>query len=467
VRQRIRAIPNLLSAGWDVYRAGRQGQAGIARRQEQRLRDIVAYARTHSEYFASRYRDVPETVSDITQLPVLTKAEMMRHFEQWVTDPSVSREQVEAFIADPGLIGRDYLGRYLVCTTSGSTGSPAILLHDHGALIVYNVLGYVRSLPVAFSSWRILWALVRGRGRLAAVFVTGGHFLGNTMMARRVRSIPWRAETQRLFSALSPLPELVEELNAFQPVVLGGYPSALETLAQEQQADRLRIHPVLINAAGETFTTEARRHIAAAFGCRVGNHYGSSEAVGLTYECRAQQLHLNSDWYIVEPVDEHDRPVPAGQLSHDVLVTNLANRVQPIIRYRLGDRVAINPESCICGSPFPRIRVIGRTDDVLLFPTPQGEQIRILPLAIATVADETPGVASCQLIQRQPSKLAVRLEVKNPDEEQAVWDKLRKRLATFLAEQGTTQVTIEKAAEPPQLHPESGKFRQVFVGYHM
>ena len=100
---------------------------------------------------------------------------------------------------------------------------------------------------------------------------------------------------------------------------------------------------MLVNAAGETLTDPARRQIEAAFGCRVGNYYGSSEAVGLTFECAVQRLHVNSDWYILEPVDDQDRPVPPGELSHDVLVTNLANRIQPIIRYALGDQVSIGP----------------------------------------------------------------------------------------------------------------------------
>jgi phenylacetate-CoA ligase len=98
-------------------------------------------------------------------------------------------------------------------------------------------------------SLRHLWALLRGRGKLAAIFVIGGHFLGNTMMARRLRTMPWRARTQQIFSALSSISELVRELNAFQPVMLGGYPSALEVLAREQLAGRLHIHPVLINTA--------------------------------------------------------------------------------------------------------------------------------------------------------------------------------------------------------------------------
>lgn len=51
---------------------------------------------------------------------------------------------------------------------------------------------------------------------------------------------------------------------------------------------------------------------------------------------------------------------------------------------------------------------------------PLGETIQILPLAIATVAEETPGVASCQRIQTEPLKLTVRLSMQKPDQEHAV-----------------------------------------------
>jgi phenylacetate-CoA ligase len=96
--------------------SSRQGRRSrhIARRQLERLRDIVSYAGTHSAYFESRYRGVPEPLTDVTQLFVTTEAEMMGHFDEWVTDPSVNRKRVEAFIADPDMIGHDYLGRYVV-----------------------------------------------------------------------------------------------------------------------------------------------------------------------------------------------------------------------------------------------------------------------------------------------------------------------------------------------------------------
>jgi phenylacetate-CoA ligase len=171
---------------------------------------------------------------------------------------------------------------------------------------------------------------------------------------------------------------------------------------------------------------------------------------------------VNSDWYILEPVDENDQKVAPGQLSSAVLVTNLANRVQPMLRYKMGDRVTISPDICSCGSPFPVIDVIGRTDEILSLPTPQGGMVQILPLAMATVAEETPGVYSCQIIQKEPLLLRVLLAVKETGEEQSVWEALRARLVANLAAQGIPNVTIEKAPELPQLHPKSGKFRQVW-----
>ena len=90
------------------------------------------------------------------------------------------------------------------------------------------------------------------------------------------------------------------------------------------------------------------------------------------------------------------------------------------------------------------------------------EEVQILPLAIATVAEEIPGMAGCQLIQRTPSSLTVRLRVEDPRGEEAVWAAPRNRLAAFLSAHGAPTVTIEKADEAPALHPRSGKFREVY-----
>jgi phenylacetate-coenzyme A ligase PaaK-like adenylate-forming protein len=116
----------------------------------------------------------------------------------------------------------------------------------------------------------------------------------------------------------------------------------------------------------------------------------------MAFSCPHGWLHLNSDWAVLEAVDENLRPTPRGEPSHTVLLTNLANRVQPIIRYDLGDSVLERPDSCPCGSPLPAIRVVGRRDDILRLIGADGRIVRIVPLAISGVVDETPGaLRSC------------------------------------------------------------------------
>ena len=188
----------------------------MRQRQDQRLAALLDYTRARSPFYAEQYRDLPAAIKNIQELPPVTKARLMQRFDEWVTDSAVRRIDLERWIGDLSHLGQDYLDQYLVCTTSGSSGTPAILVLDHRELAVMNGLGYARALSSLLSG-RILWAILRTGGRSAAVFATGGHFLGAALMARRQRAMPWRANRYRLFSALSPLPEIVTGLNRYQP----------------------------------------------------------------------------------------------------------------------------------------------------------------------------------------------------------------------------------------------------------
>jgi phenylacetate-CoA ligase len=110
----------------------RGGPEAIASRQQARVADLVTTAQACSPYFRTRYRHLPARVTDARQLPPVTKPEMMAHFDDWVTDPAVTRAGVEAFVADKSLIGQPYLGRYMVWTTSGTSGVPAMVVADPG-----------------------------------------------------------------------------------------------------------------------------------------------------------------------------------------------------------------------------------------------------------------------------------------------------------------------------------------------
>ncbi|HET7660137.1 MAG TPA: phenylacetate--CoA ligase family protein [Oryzihumus sp.] len=422
----------------------------------------MRHARTASPYYRRLYHGLPPKVTDPLVLPPVGKRDLMAHFDEWVTDPEITLDGIrQNFLSDLSKVGSAYLGRYHVFTTSGTTGEPAILLHDRASWQVMHVVSRFRARGSL--GMRSLLPQLRRRGiRSAVLFATGGHFGGVALTESTRRRSTFLARRVRVFSVLQPLPQIVEELNGFQPTLIGGYPSAMAMLAAEQRAGRLSIHPLRVTATGETMTAAMRRDIETVFGCPVIEGYGASEVPALAVQCVRGALHVNTDWYLLEPVNEHYRPVPPGTLSHTVLVTNLANRVQPVIRYDLGDRVELSATGCPCGSAFPTVTVEGRTNDVLAFELPDGRVVRLLPLALGTVIEETPGVRRFQAIRTGPTTLTVALEPSPGAEPGAVWTAVEDRLRKFLGDHGADAVVVEPAPAPPAPDPRSGKFRQVW-----
>ena len=480
-------MTRLAGIAWDIRRAERASQDAIARRQRDRLAGLVDYARSASPFYRRLYRDVPDPATDPTrdtdpvadlatilaELPPVGKRELMENFDDWVTDPHITLAGLkEDLLGDPTRIGGFYRGQYLVMTTSGSTGEPAVLVHDRNSWLVANLLARIRERRTLMTAAETRAFLHRGL-RAAALIADGDHFAGVVLTETARRRSPHIARRVRVFSVLRPLPELVAELNDFQPTMLYGYPSAMLQLAAEQKAGRLRIHPVLAIASGEGLAANGAADIEAALGCRFTTRYLASEALALTSRCREGLFHVNADWYIVEPVDENYQPVPAGELSHTVLVTNLANRVQPLIRYNLGDRVQLVPGPCACGSVFPALRVEGRSGDVLTFaaagagagagagPRAGGEMVTVLPLALGTVIEETAGVRRFQAVRTGPRSLTVRLELWPEATAADVRAAVGERLRQFFADQGADGVDVQFADEPPR-PDRSGKFRQVW-----
>lgn len=450
----------LLGYAADAWCASQGGPTAIAARQRARLADLVRFARARSPLYRERYRHLPADV-DLHDLPPVTKRELMADFDRWATDPAVTRAGAEAFLADETLMGRQYLGRYAVWTSSGISGERGVFVHDRDAIAVYRALTLMRGL-VAWMTPRRLWAVLRLGDRVANVVATGGHYVSANMMELARRSRPWPFDRVRVFSAMTPLPELVRELNAFQPAELIGYPTALTLLAGEQLAGRLAIRPALVGYGGEWLAPAARRRIVAAFGGPVRENYGASEFTRFAWGCLHGGLHVSADWAILEPVDEAYRPVPPDQPSHTVLLTNLANRVQPLIRYDLGDSVTLVPGRCACRGPLPRVRVEGRRDEIVYLATPSGEVVPLLPLALLSVVEEAAGVQRCQVIQTGPDTLRVRLETLPEADREQVWTIAAHRLREHLAAQGLPTTRVEQGAEALARHPISGKFRQVW-----
>jgi phenylacetate-CoA ligase len=257
---------------------------------------------------------------------------------------------------------------------------------------------------------------------------------------------------------------MVEALNRHQPQFLYAYGSVLGLLAAEQLDGRLRIRPTAIASSGETHTDELRDAIRAAWGTSSFELYAMTEAGILGSHCdRHTGIHLFEDQAIVEVVDERGRAVPAGQVGHKLLVTNLVNRTQPLIRYEVSDMVAVAGERCPCGRPFRLLAAIeGRNDDILYLPAAAGGTAPVHPLALRTALAGIPGLAQYKVVHDRDG-LHVRAALR-PDADPTQTVRLvTTRLVEKLAARGVARpaVQVELRDHLQDERDTAGKFKLV------
>jgi phenylacetate-coenzyme A ligase PaaK-like adenylate-forming protein len=272
--------------------------------------------------------------------------------------------------------------------------------------------------------------------------------------------MPWKKRQMAITSALLPIREIVEQLNRFKPAMLGGYPSNLELLIDEQVAGRLHIRPAFIMTGGEYLSDELRARLSKAFGCYVQTSYSCTEGGTIACECTERHFHVNDDWVIVEPVDKDMNPVPDGVQSDKLLLTNLYNFTQPFIRYEVTDRITMHHERCACGNPSPWLTIEGRTDDVLTFEEGDKE-IRVPPLAVYATLKEVNGLKRFQLVASAGNRIELRIEPAEGWTKGDAFAQAHQILAEYLATHGVTRPVITLSDAEPRQHSESGKFKHI------
>jgi phenylacetate-CoA ligase len=447
----------------DALAGGITSPAGIIQRQQFRLNRLLSAALAGSPFYRKHLGNVVVGGTPLRALASVSRGELMSRFDDWVTDPKLKLAEVHKFTADTRRIGEAYLGKYMIWESSGTSRQPGVFIQDAHAMAVYDALEAVRR-----STPRLLHRCfdpMFQTERVAFVGAIGGHFASVGSIQRLRRINPWMKTSVRCFSILQRASVLMNELNAFAPTVIVTYPTAAVLLAENAARGLLRVSPKEVWTGGEKLSVSARSLIGHAMGCAVRDSYGASEFLSIGWECVRGRMHANTDWVILEPIDERGHPVPPGQRSHSTLLTNLANHVQPLIRYELGDQLTMFSERCECGSSLPVIEVEGRSDDVLVMAGSKGQAVTLLPLALITILEDEAGVFDFQLRQRDGHTLTLTLDRDDPDVASAVV-RCRAALTRFAISQAVARFRLVVELGKPAAVARSGKGCRIVSAKH-
>ena len=374
----------------------------------------------------------------LSDLPVVTKSQLMNEFDQVVTNPRMSLKEVEAHISkvkDDQL----FMGKYRVCATAGTTGRRGIFPFDQEEWA--NV--------VASFSRTYEWAGVRAsllHWTNAAVLSSRNPLHSSARVGASVNG-PWMPVLR--LDALDPLPEIVQKLNDFNPKNLIAYASMLHVLTGEASSGRLRIRPRVVISASEILSRETSERVKKAWNVSVNDVYAATEPAGMASPCpERHRSHLYEDLVITEVVDENNGPVPNGTLGAKVLVTVLFSRTLPLIRYEMSDRISIGNSDCECGRPYKVMdHIEGRTEDSLVMPKISGGTLLIHPNTFHAVFESLP-LDAWQVVQLRGSSVRVLVVPAAVVELEAIKVALLKEFARH--EILDPQVSVEKVVSIPR-----------------
>jgi phenylacetate-CoA ligase len=209
------------------------------------------------------------------------------------------------------------------------------------------------------------------------------------------------------------------------------YAYHLANVARDEGMDLRDIPLKLLHTGGEPLASVpgSRSRLEEIWHAKAFDQYGASEGYAPAGgECKEQNgLHFTEDVLIPEILNENGEEVAPGERG-ELVISNIISKAMPLLRFKTGDMVMYDDGPCACGRKSKRIRVIGRTDDMIVikgtnvFPAMLEEMVKRCPelsSEFMILLDEIRGVYEL-ILQVEPN----RSEKFNADEEEAVKKKL-------------------------------------------
>ncbi len=299
-------------------------------------------------------------LTDIAQLPLTGKQE--------IRDTCTPENPIGAHLcAAPAEIVRIY-------STSGTTGAPSYIPLTETDLDNW-VTGSARSYAAS--------GVTSGK-RIVSTY-NAGPFAAGAALASFERigltHIPiGTGNTERLLRA-------IELLRPDAAVLTPSYAEYVIEAAAERRSELAGSTVARVLVAGEPGGGEPafRARLEAGWGARITEAMGVGDiGVSLWGECEEQHgMHIGARGFVhVELIDPETGAAiaPNDGATGELVLTHLNHRAAPLLRFRTRDHVEIRTNPCRCGRTAPRLRCIGRTDDMLIV-----RGVNVFPSAIREV----------------------------------------------------------------------------------
>ena len=319
-----------------------------------------------------------------------------------------------------------------IYSTSGTTGTPSYIPLTDGDLENW-VTGSARSYAASG---------VTPGARIVSTYDAGPFVAGAALAAfDRIGlcHIPvGTRNTERLMLA-------VERLEPEALVLTPSYAAHLVEWAGERGFDLAGSSVRRVLVAGEPGGGEPafRARLESGWGAKVTEAMGIGDiGVSLWGECEEQGgMHLGARGFVhAELVDPESGAAVAIEdgATGELVLTHLRNRAAPLLRFRTRDHVHVRTSPCACGRTSPRVRCIGRTDDMLIV-----RGVNVFPSAVREVVSGFgPRVSGNILVTpeaqgvKQEPPLPVRVELaRDTDADAELADAIRERLRSVLVVQ--------------------------------
>ena len=387
--------------------------------QKKKMTEILLYVYDHSTYYRKRFEENNISRKDIGLIPIenypsLTKKELMKNFNEIVcTDVDIN--EMRSFDANPDNNNKLYKDKYHIVHSSGTTEKPGYFIYDEKAW-QQMLIATIRAALWDMSMKEII-KLLSKKPRIVYIAETDGRYGGAMAVSDGIAGV----KAKQLFLDIKmPLDEWIDKISKFQPNIIIGYPSAIKILMESVARGEIKTNLFRIISCGEPLNKNLRDCFTKTFKCKVINFYGASESLALGVEVgNEDEMYLFDDMNYIEILED------------GIYITCLYNKIQPLIRYKISDKVTLHGISKHV--PLTTVtNILGRNEDLLWFKDKNEKKEFLHPLSVEGFCID--GMLDYQFRKINDQAFEMIIELSKNEKQESVKNEMKKLMKKILNE---------------------------------